>query len=119
MDDPARSPRELAERLGLAAVGVVALTAERVDELAGELAAKGGIRRDEARQVLEDAVVRWRGDASRLAERAGGGVQSVLGQLGLVSRDELDELELRVAQVEHRLRLLEGPQEQASGSVQD
>jgi hypothetical protein len=26
-----------------------------------------------------------------------------------VTRDELDELELRVAQLEHRLRLLEGP----------
>jgi BMFP domain-containing protein YqiC len=27
--------------------------------------------------------------------------------VGLVTRDELDELELRVAQLEHRLRLLE------------
>jgi BMFP domain-containing protein YqiC len=26
-----------------------------------------------------------------------------------VTRDELDELELRVAQLEHRLKLLEGP----------
>jgi BMFP domain-containing protein YqiC len=28
-------------------------------------------------------------------------------ELGLVTRDELEELELRVAQLEHRLRLLE------------
>jgi BMFP domain-containing protein YqiC len=28
-----------------------------------------------------------------------------------VTRDEWDELELRVAQLEHRLRLLEGPPE--------
>jgi BMFP domain-containing protein YqiC len=27
--------------------------------------------------------------------------------VGLVTRDKLDELELRVAQLEHRLRLLE------------
>lgn len=107
MDDPARSPRERAERLGLAAVGAAALTAERIDELAGDLAARGGMRRDEARQVLEEAVARWRADASQLAGRAGGGIQALLGQVGLVSRDEIDELELRVAQVEHRLRLLE------------
>lgn len=119
MDDPARSPLELFERLGLAAVGAAALTAERIDELAGDLAAQGGIRRDEARQVLEDAVARWRGEATRLAGRAGGSVQALLGQAGLVSRDELDELELRLAQVEHRLRLLEGAAESGARSMAD
>ena len=119
MAEPDRSPRELAERLGLAAVGAVALTAERIDELAGELAERGGIRRDEARQLIEDAVVRWRGDATRLTARAGLGLQGLYMQLGLVTRDELDELELRLAQVEHRLRLVEGAPEQPSPSVQD
>jgi polyhydroxyalkanoate synthesis regulator phasin len=116
MAEPARSPRDIAEQLGLAAVGAVALTAERIDELAGELAERGGIRRDEARQTIEDAVARWRGDAGRLTARASQGFQGIYAQLGLVGRDELDELELRLAQVEHRLRLLEGP---APPSVQD
>jgi BMFP domain-containing protein YqiC len=31
----------------------------------------------------------------------------VFRELGLVTRDEWDELELRVAQIEHRLRLVE------------
>jgi polyhydroxyalkanoate synthesis regulator phasin len=120
MGAPARStPRELAERLGLAAVGAVALTAERVDELAGELAERGGIRRDEARQVIEEAVTRWRGDATRLAERAGENLQALYVQLGLVPREEYDELELRLAQLEHRLRLLEGAAEPTRRSVQD
>jgi polyhydroxyalkanoate synthesis regulator phasin len=34
-------------------------------------------------------------------------VQELARELGLVTRDEWDELELRVAQLEHRLRLLE------------
>ena len=41
MGEPDKSPRELAERLGLAAVGAVALTAERIDELAGACRARG------------------------------------------------------------------------------
>ena len=97
------------ERVALAAVGAVALTAERLDELASDLSERGGIRRDEARQLLDDAVSRWRGDAGRLAsgpERVSAGV---LRQLGLVTREELEEVELRVAQLEHRLRLVEGP----------
>lgn len=103
------SQRDLFEKLALAAVGAVALTAERVDELAGELAERGGMRRDEARQVLEDAATRWRGDATRLGERASESLGGAFRQLGLVTRDELEELELRVAQLEHRLRLVEGP----------
>jgi BMFP domain-containing protein YqiC len=34
-------------------------------------------------------------------------VQDVARELGLVTREEWEELELRVAQLEHRLRLVE------------
>ncbi|HEY1368610.1 MAG TPA: hypothetical protein VGF23_15925 [Gaiellaceae bacterium] len=97
------------ERLLLAGIGAVALTAERVDELADELAARGGVRREEAREAISDLRSRWRGDALRIGERAGISLASVLREMGLVTRDEFDELELRVAQLEHRLRLLEPP----------
>jgi polyhydroxyalkanoate synthesis regulator phasin len=109
MAEPAKSDRDVVERLALAVLGLAALTAERIEELAGELSERGGMRRDEARQLLEDAVTRWRGDAARFGERAGEGLAGVARQLGLVTRDEMDELELRVAQLEHRLRLLERP----------
>ena len=108
MPESRTSSWELLERLALAAVGAVALSAERADALADELAEKGGMRRDEARQLIEDSMTRWRGDATRLAERAGDSLQGVFAQLGLVTRDEFEELELRVAQLEHRLRLVEG-----------
>ena len=101
------APRELLERIALAAVGAVALTAERAEALADELAERGGMGRDEARQLLDDSMTRWRGDATRVAERAGETLQGLFAQVGLVTRDEFEELELRLAQVEHRLRLLE------------
>ena len=98
---------ETVKRLALAAVGAVALTAERADELADTLAERGGLRRDEVRGWIEDATTRWHGDAVRVGERAGATLHGVLHELGLVTRDEWDELELRVAQLEHRLRLVE------------
>jgi polyhydroxyalkanoate synthesis regulator phasin len=103
------APDNALERLALAAVGVVALTADRLDELATELSERGGMRRDEARALLDSAVSRWRGDATRLGERASDTVAAVLNQLGVVTREEFEELELRVAQLEHRLRLIEKP----------
>ena len=64
-------------------------------------------RLDELRSVLEDVGTRWRGDAVRAGEGSKRRVQDVARELGLVTRDEFDELELRVAQLEHRLSLLE------------
>jgi polyhydroxyalkanoate synthesis regulator phasin len=98
---------EALERAGLAAIGAVALTAERADGLADELSQTGGIRRDEAREVIEQTIHRWRGEAVRFTERAGSGLDGFFQQLGLVPRSEFEELELRVAQLEHRLRLVE------------
>jgi polyhydroxyalkanoate synthesis regulator phasin len=111
MDEPARdddgSARELAEKLLLAGVGAVALTGERIEALADALAERGGMRRDEAKQTLDDLAGRWRGDAVRVGERASTTLSTFFRELGLVTRDDWEELDLRVAQLEHRLRLLE------------
>lgn len=107
MDEPASSVRELVERLALAAVGAVALTAERAEALADELAERGGLRREEVRQLIEELTSRWRGEATGFGERAGESLQGLFAQVGLVAREDYEELELRVAQLEHRIRLLE------------
>jgi polyhydroxyalkanoate synthesis regulator phasin len=99
-----------AERLLLAAFGALSLSAERIEGMADRLAELGGVRRDEARSALEEVQARWRGDAVRLSERTGKTLERVFQELGLVSRRELDELELRVAQLEHRMRLVEAAQ---------
>ena len=109
MDEPGSGEdRSAVEQLALALFGAVVLSGERADRLADELAAVGGVRRDEARAKLDELVSRWRGDAVRLRERAGDSVERMSRDFGLVSRSEYEELELRVAQLEHRVRLLEG-----------
>jgi polyhydroxyalkanoate synthesis regulator phasin len=106
-DNDNNSVVDALERVGLAALGAVALTAERADALADELAKAGGIRSEEARELIEQTAHRWRGEAVRLGERAGAGLVGFFQQLGLVPRSELEDLELRVAQLEHRLHLVE------------
>ena len=100
MDEPVK-------RLALAPRRRGALTAERADELAESLAQRGGMSKEEVRALIDEATTRWRGDAVRVGERAGATLHGALRELGLVTRDEWDELELRVAQLEHRLRLVE------------
>ena len=62
---------------------------------------------DELRSLLDEAAARWRGDAMRMGEGTRQRLRDVLREMGLVTRDDWDDLDLRVAQLEHRLRLLE------------
>jgi polyhydroxyalkanoate synthesis regulator phasin len=67
-----------------------------------------GPRVDELRSLADDFTSRWRGDAVRVGESSRRRIQDLARELGLVTREEFDDLELRVAQLEHRIRLLEG-----------
>ena len=108
---PPRESRDLVAQLLLAGIGAASLTAERIEELVDAVAERGSAQRDETRAAIENVVSRWRGDVTRVTERAGAGMHGILREFGLVLRSEHEELELRVAQVEHRLRLVENAAE--------
>ena len=68
------------------------------------------------RQLVDELGAQLRTGVDRL-----GGLPKETGErlayeLGLVRREEFESLELRVAQLEHRLRLLEGPSPGASAT---
>ena len=46
-------------------------------------------------------------EAARLGESGGSLAAKAASELGAASRDSVSDLELRVAQIEHRLKLLE------------
>jgi polyhydroxyalkanoate synthesis regulator phasin len=72
------------------------------------MAARGSERiADVLEELLVEVPARLRGGRTRLSEQAVGVVRALVDELNLATRDEVDELELRVAQLEHRLRLLE------------
>jgi hypothetical protein len=75
----------------------------------------GAPGRERIADVLEEVLVElpaWlRGSRARLSDQALRALRALVEELDLVTRDELDELELRVAQVEHRMRLLERERE--------
>jgi polyhydroxyalkanoate synthesis regulator phasin len=86
-----------------------------LERIAAELASAGNIRIEEARSLVDQLAHRWRGDVVRAGERVGQAADGVFHELGLVTRDDFVELELRVAQLEHRLRLLEDLAPSADG----
>ena len=78
-----------------------------LDRMAAELASAGNLSFAEARRLVDQLAHRWRGDVVRAGERAGAAMDGVFHEFGLVTREDYEDLELRVAQLEHRLRLLE------------
>ena len=102
-----RPPRGPLEQAVLAALGWAATTAEGADELADDLARRVGLDRDAIRGALRDVLTSWRNDGVRLGAKRADVTDELLERLGLAQQDEVDELALRVAQLEHRLKLLE------------
>jgi polyhydroxyalkanoate synthesis regulator phasin len=79
------------------------------------MAARGSERIvDAIEELILELPARVRGTRTKLSEQALTAVHALVEDLNLASRDELDELELRVAQLEHRLRLLEQRQDEPS-----
>jgi polyhydroxyalkanoate synthesis regulator phasin len=74
------------------------------------MASSGGGRvlLDALEELVAELPSRISGGRERLSGQALSALRSLVEELDLVTRDELEELELRVAQLEHRMRLLEG-----------
>ena len=59
------------------------------------------------RQLVEELAAQLRSGVDKLTELPQETGERIAHELGLVRREELDSLELRLAQLEHRLKLLE------------
>ncbi len=107
------SVRESMEQAVLMSIGAAALTRERAESAVNELVRKGQMGGDEGKQVVERLMARVRGEGTPTAGLVGrleGGLQGVLRELGLVTHAELEDTQLRVMELEHRISLLErGP----------
>ncbi len=67
----------------------------------------GHVLLDAIEELVAELPSRVRGGREKLSDQALAALRSLVEELDLVRREDLEELELRVAQLEHRLRLLE------------
>ena len=59
------------------------------------------------RQLVDEVAAQLRSGVDKLSDLPQETGERLAHELGLVRREELDSLELRLAQLEHRLKLLE------------
>lgn len=110
--------REGIEQAILLSIGAASLTRERAEAAVAELVRKGQVGGEEGAIVVDRMMARLRGEGAGvggIVGRVEGGVQGVLRELGVVTRAELDDVQLRLVELEHRLSLLERETEAGPG----
>jgi polyhydroxyalkanoate synthesis regulator phasin len=117
--------RDALEQAVLVAIGAAALTRERAEAVVASLVTRGQIGADEGTALLTRLLARLRGEGppsqpgliGRVEDAAGAAVR----ELGIANRSDLDDLRMRIAELEHRIGLLEGadPPEPANGALQE
>lgn len=97
----------LFERSILMTLGAAVLTREMAESLAGSLAQRGEDTTALGREAVDEAVAKAKTEARSLRGRFDDTLQRNFRDLGLVSSVDVEELQLKIAQLEHRLALLE------------
>lgn len=106
-------PRNLAEQAILVSIGLAALTKDRIELTVAELVARGQLGADDGAAVVARLSARIRGDGppshSGIVGRLEDGAKAAFRELGIATRTEVDDLRMRLAELERRLMLLEAP----------
>ncbi len=106
-------PREAVEQAILASVGAAALTRERAEAIVGDLVARGHLGADEGLAMVGRLMGRVRGEGppspGGIRGRLEDGAQAAFRELGIARAGDLEDLRLRIAELERRVGLLEQP----------
>ena len=94
---------ELLEKAVMASIGVAAITQKKAEELVADLKGNLKLSEDEGKQFVEKIQTIAKDSREKIKEMAEVEVQKVVTRLGLVSREEFDQLSKRIEELESRL----------------
>jgi polyhydroxyalkanoate synthesis regulator phasin len=103
----AQSVRDVIERTFLAGMGAAALTKDRVQDLIEDLVRLGQINAEEGRDMVERLLSRTREDARSVLKRVDLPTPGAGREQLQALQQQLEDQELRIRQLEHRIQLLE------------
>lgn len=105
----------LLEQSILMTLGAAAITREAAESVIGELVKRGQMTSEEGRQAVNEVIDKTKGEARSLRSRFDETLQKNIQDLGLAPKQQLEDLQLKVAQLEHRISLLESARNPEAG----
>lgn len=109
------SARDIIERTLLLGVGAASLTVDRLQLVADDFVKRGQLTSKEGREMVESLAGRSRSEAKTALGRVDSTLQSAYHEVGLATRREVEDVEFRLRQLEHRLSLIERQLDASSG----
>ncbi|MBM3664398.1 MAG: hypothetical protein FJW92_01195 [Actinobacteria bacterium] len=109
------SPREAVEQAIFIAVGAGSLTRDRAQVIVDDLVRRGQMTDEEGHITVDGLMARVRasGESQGIVGKIEGGLHGLLREMGIAQRDDIADVDQRIAELEHRIRLLE----ETSGAV--
>ncbi|GAB4243917.1 MAG: hypothetical protein Kow00122_00090 [Thermoleophilia bacterium] len=99
--------RDIIERTLMLGLGAATLTRERLQTVADEFVRRGQLTREEGKDMVESLASRSKEEARAALRQIDSTLQGAYSELGLATKREVEDLDFRLKQVEHRLALLE------------
>ena len=95
------------QQLLMIGIGTTSLVAEKVKEMSEQLVKDGKINPDEAKNLVDDLMVRLKSDQGNLEAQMQRQMKNMLQDLGVARQSEVDELRGRIDRLERQVRDLE------------
>lgn len=86
----------------LAGLGVMSFGKDKLSNAVAAMVDKGDLTREQGEKVISEWIKRGEDEHSRVGERVTEEIEKVLNHLRVVTRDEFDALEKRIAELEQR-----------------
>jgi len=103
----AQNVRDMVERTFLAGMGAAALTKDRLQDLVEDLVRLGQLNAEEGREMVDRLLARTREDARAVMKRVEVAAPSANREQISQLQQQVEDQELRLRQLEHRVQLLE------------
>lgn len=97
------SVSDMLERIFLLGVGAASLTKDKAQELIDELVKRGQLSQDQGLKLMDEVVDKARSESAGVMESASGAYQDALKAIGVAGRDQVEELERRIAVLESKV----------------
>jgi polyhydroxyalkanoate synthesis regulator phasin len=94
---------DMLERVFLLGVGAASITREKVQELVDELVKKGQLSKEEGEALLDKTAERAKEQSVNFKEMASDAYQDTLRTMNIASREQIEELEHRIAVMESKV----------------
>ncbi len=84
----------------LIGIGLASLTREKIEEVVDELVKRGEVAEKDRPRIIEDLMTRMRDEQKRLSNSVKDTVQRVVGEMGVPTRQQFEELRQRLEKLE-------------------